>query len=88
MRRIDDSVSNLTNESVDVLWKDPLVDPTEHLTKLSQFAGEYATATVDKATEVKILLKQKEDKIQDLEILLDQEKSNSNKQMELKMSHF
>ena len=63
-RRIDDTVSDLTNESIDVLWKDPLADPTEHLTKLSQFARANATATIDKATEVKMLLKKKEDIIQ------------------------
>lgn len=34
-RRIDETVSDLTNESVEVLWKDPLVDPTKHLTKPS-----------------------------------------------------
>ena len=35
-----------------------------------------------------MLLKQKEDKIQDLERLLEQEKSNSSEKMELKMSQF
>ena len=80
-RRIDDTVINLTNESIDVLWKDPLVDPTKNLTKLSQFAGAYATATVDKATEVKMSLKHKGDRIQELERLLDQEKSNSGEKM-------
>ena len=34
-RRTDETVSNLTDELVDVLWKDSLDDPTEHLTKLS-----------------------------------------------------
>ena len=85
---MDDTVSSLTNESVDILWKDPLADPTKHLTKLSQFAGAYATATIDKATEVQYLLKQIEEKINDLERPLEQEKFNSNRQMELKMSQF
>ena len=35
MRRIDETVSDLRNESVDILWKDPLADPTKNLTKLS-----------------------------------------------------
>ena len=75
------------DESVDVLWKDPLVDPTEHLTK-SQFAGAYVTATIDKATEVQLLLKQKQDKFQELERQLEQERLNKNKQIEMKMSQF
>ena len=29
-RRIDETISDHTNESIDVLWKDPLVDLTEH----------------------------------------------------------
>ena len=59
-----------------------------HLTKLSQFAGAYATTTIDKSTEVKILLKQREDKIKYLERLLEEEKSNSSEQMELKCTNF
>lgn len=47
------------DEYVDVLWKDPLDDPTEHLTKLSQFAGAYSTATIDKSIEVQLLFKKK-----------------------------
>ena len=85
---MDDTVLNLTNEYVDVLWKDPLVGPNEHLTNLEQFAGAYATATIDRATKVQLLLKQREDKIQELERLLEQEKFNSNRQMELKISQF
>ena len=87
-RRTDEIVSNLTYESVDVLWKDSLYDPIKHLTKLSQYAGAYATATVDKATEVKMLLKQKEDRIEELERLLHQEKSNSSEEMRSKMAQF
>ena len=63
-RGMDDTVSKLTNESVDVLWKDPLADHTENLTKLAQLVGEYATATIENATEVQLLLKQREDKVQ------------------------
>ena len=73
---------------MDVVWKDSLANPTKYLTKLSQFFGAYATATIDKAEEVKLLLKQKEDKFQELEKLLEQENFNSIKQIEMKMSQF
>lgn len=39
-------------EQLDVLWKDPNNNPTENLTKLSQIVGAYASATIDKASEV------------------------------------
>ena len=71
-RRIDETIVDLTNEFVNILWKDSLVDPTKHLTKLSQYAGEYATATIDKATEVRVLLKQKEARVLELERLLNE----------------
>ena len=48
-RRIDESVTSLDNESVDVVWKDSFSNPTKHLTKLSKFVGAYATSTIDKA---------------------------------------
>ena len=48
-RRIDETTSKPTDESFDVLWQDSSDDPTEHLTKLSQYAGAYATTTVDKS---------------------------------------
>jgi len=35
---------------MEVLWKDTHIDPSENLTKLSQFADTYATPTIDKAT--------------------------------------
>ena len=63
-------------------------NPTKHLSKLSQFVGAYSTATIDKSEEVKLLLKQKEEKVQELERLVEQEKLNVNKQMEMKMSQF
>ena len=52
------------------------MDPTENLTRLSQFAGAYATATIDKVAEVQMLLREKEQKIMLLEQQLEQEKSN------------
>ena len=54
-------------------WKDSLADPIEHLTKLSQYAGAYAIATVDKATEVRVFLRQK---------------SNSSEKMKKNMAQF
>lgn len=48
-------------EQLDILWQDPTTDPTKNLTKLSQIAGAYASVTVDKASEVQQLLKEKED---------------------------
>ena len=87
-RRIDETTPKPTDESVDVLWKDSSDDPTEHLTKLSQYAGAYATATVDKATEVRILLKQKEAKVQELEQLLNEEKAKSIEQIKISTTQF
>ena len=34
-RRTNETITNLIDESIDVLWKDSLDDPIEHLTKLS-----------------------------------------------------
>ena len=39
-------------EQLDVLWQDPTTDPTENLTKLSHITGSYASAAIDKASEV------------------------------------
>ena len=59
-------------EQLDVLWQDPTTDSKENLTKLSQIVGAYAFATIDKASEVQLLLKDKEDKILFLQQLLQQ----------------
>ena len=48
-------------EQLDVLWQDPTSNSTENLTKLSQNAGAYASVTIDKASEVQQLLKERED---------------------------
>jgi len=40
------------DEPLDVLWKDPTIDPLENLTRLSQIVGAYASATIDKEIEV------------------------------------
>ena len=52
---------------MNVIWKDSEVNPSEDLTKLSQFAGAYTAATIDKATEVNQLIKEKDQKINQLE---------------------
>jgi len=55
------------SEFMNVIWKDSEVNPSEDLTKLSQFAGAYTAATIDKATEVNQLIKEKDQKINQLE---------------------
>jgi len=51
------------HELMDVLWNDTQINPTKHLTRLSQFVEAYVTTTIDKATEVSILIKEKDDQI-------------------------
>ena len=45
-----------------MVWKEEF-DPSDDLTKLSQYAGAYSAATIDKASEVSLLLKTKDQKI-------------------------
>jgi hypothetical protein len=62
-RRLDQpSISPEQTVTGNVVWKGEL-DPSEDLTKLSQFAGAYSAATIDKASEVSLLLKTKEHEI-------------------------
>lgn len=68
------------NEPMDIVWKDIPSNPTEKLTKMSQFTGAYATATMDKATKVSIFLRQREEKKAQLERRLQIEKENVNRQ--------
>ena len=49
-----------------VVWKEKL-DPSDDLTKLSQYAGAYSAATIDKASEVSLLLKTKDQEISTLQ---------------------
>lgn len=62
-----DSVLSPKAEQLHVLWRDPTTDPTENMTKLSQSTGAYASATIDKASEVHQLLKDREEQIQVLQ---------------------
>ena len=52
---------------MNVVWKDSEVNPLKDLTKLSQYAGAYTAATIDKASEVSHLMKEKYQKISLLE---------------------
>jgi len=45
-----------------VVWKEEF-DPSDDLTKLSQYVGAYSAATIDKASEVSNLLKGKDQEI-------------------------
>jgi len=57
----------LGNELMDIIWKDIPSNPAENLTRLSRFRGAYATSTMDKAIEVSILLREREENIVQLE---------------------
>ena len=52
-----------------MLWKEEF-DPSDDLTKLSQYAGAYSAATIDKASEVSNLLKGKDQEIFSLQAQL------------------
>jgi len=52
---------------MNVIWKDSEVNPSKDLTKLSQYAGAYTTAIIDKATKVNLLIKEKYQRIAQLE---------------------
>ena len=51
------------NEPMDIVWRDIPFNPAKNLTRLSQFTGAYATTTMDKASEVSTLLREKEERI-------------------------
>jgi len=68
---------------MDVLWKDSPVDPSANLTRLSLFACPYAIATIDKATEVQMLLREKGNKITLLKQPLQQVKTNQKARIQL-----
>ena len=68
---------------MDVLWKESSTDPLANLTRLPQFADAYTKETIDKATEVQLLLKEKEDKILSLKQQLQQAKTNQQVEIQL-----
>lgn len=51
------------NEPIHIVWMDIPSNLHENLTRLSQFTGAYATATMHKGIEVYILLREREEKI-------------------------
>ena len=59
---------------MEVVWKDTLSNLIENLTRVSQFAGAYTTVTIHKATEVSILVQEKDAKIIELQQKLDKER--------------
>ena len=67
-RNIDQASATVPqDESMNVIWKESEVNPSEDLTKLSQFAGAYRATTIDKETKVNQLVKEKDQKIKQLE---------------------
>jgi len=71
-RKLDSTISTTpNNEPMDIVWKDSPINPSENLTRLLQFVGAYATMTIDKAREVQMLLREKENKILVLEQQLE-----------------
>ena len=50
-------------EFLNIVYKNAEVDPSEDLTKLSQYVSAYSASTIDKASEVSQLVKQKDMKI-------------------------
>ena len=55
------------DEMLNVVWKLE-VNPSEDLTKLSQYAGAYTIAKMDKASEVSQLIKEKDQRITQPEV--------------------
>jgi len=76
-------ITTLDSEPMDIVWKDLPMDPSKNITRLSQFAGAYAMATIDKAIEVQIPLREKEQNIFLLEQQLEQEKSNQQAKLQV-----
>ncbi len=75
-RRIDQpSPFPEQTETTNVVWKEEF-DPSDDLTKLSQYAGAYSVATMDKASEVSNLLKEKDQAIILLQTQLSEAQQN------------
>lgn len=76
-RRIEPSSTVIPSDiPMDIVWKDTQTDPSENLTKFSQFTGAYASATIDKVAEVRKLIREKEERIQQLEQQLVEERQS------------
>ena len=72
-RRRTDQPSLFPEQKVtgNVLWKEEF-DPSDDLTKLSQYVGAYSAATIDKASELSSLLKTKDQDIFSLQAQLSE----------------
>lgn len=67
-RRTDqDALFASREEFLNIVYKNAKVDPYEDLTKLSQYAGAYSAATIEKYSKVTQLVKQKDVQISILE---------------------
>src|SRR6202020_2021180 len=76
-RRIDQpSIFPEQTVTGNVVWKEKL-DPSDDLTKLSQYARAYSAATIDKASEVSLLLKNKDQEISALQAELAETKQKA-----------
>lgn len=62
---------------MNVVWKSEF-DPSEDLTKLSQFVGAYTVVTMDKSTEVSHLMREKDQMISQLEVQLREQQQKIN----------
>jgi len=59
-----------------IVWKEEF-NPSDDLTRLSQYAGAYSAATIDKASEVSLLLKTKDQEISTLQTELTEAKKRT-----------
>jgi len=77
-RRRTDQPSIFPEQTVtgNVVWKEEF-DPSDDLTKLSQYAGAYSAATIDKASKVSLLLKNKDQEISALQAELAETKQKA-----------
>lgn len=76
-RKIDQGpLSTPHVELMNVVWKDSEVNPSEDLTKLSQYAGAYIAKTMDKAFEISQLIREKDLRTTQLEGKLAEEQQS------------
>lgn len=84
-RRIDQpSLFPEQTVTTNVVWKEEF-DPSDDLTKLSQYTGAYSVATMDKASEVSNLLKEKDQEITSLQAQLSEAQQKA-EQLEQQLS--
>lgn len=69
-----------------VVWKEKF-DPFEDLTKVSQYAEAYSAATMDKASEMSNLLKEKDQLIVSLETQISKKQQRIERLEQLLIAH-